>query len=163
MSGDITTDSEKKEQKKKVTVTIPSETDRILNAILEQMEFTRIQNQLTIREFSETLGMGHNSYAKIKERQTLSLKYFLNFCITFGYDISDLLINNSWRSEEKIPIKEFAVQFHKLDPKTMQEVYKTISNSTHGDDSVKKRAMITLKAEIEAKESVMIRDELDDE
>ncbi len=130
---------------------IKKKTMLLQEAIFAQMEFTRVQNNLSVREFAGLIGMGYNSYRN-PQRKTISLKYFLNFCILFGLDITELVKHNSWRSEKHASIQEFAIQFCMLEEETKKEVLETINKSKYSDDKVKQRITVTLEAGIASEE-----------
>ena len=66
------------------------ETPSRISRIVEQMEYTRLINGYTSTEFSDIIGLKSNGFAKAKERKTIRLEAFLNFCFIFGYNISDI-------------------------------------------------------------------------
>lgn len=97
--------------------------------ISRTMEYTRLKYGFSIRDFSKMLGMSNNSYQKILDRGSLKLRFFLTFCLVFGYDITDLVAIASNRASIHPRAREFAGLFDGLSADTMDAVKQTISLS----------------------------------
>lgn len=123
---------------------ISQQTPGIVNKIVEQMEYTRSSYGLSIREFSFIIGMRDANYNKARERGSIRLQFFLNFCLVFGFDIS-MLLDNARYSAKGSPTMDFAVSVGHLNEETLNQFLSILKESDDDEDN-KKRAVIALNS-----------------